>query len=55
MEKNQKFKADPYNGSNKLIQSSDIINIMKLLNINDFKINNLKLFQTAFIHNLIVI
>ena len=47
---NPKFKADPYNVSNKLIQSSDIINIMKNLNINDFKINNLQLYQTAFIH-----
>ena len=50
MEKNHKFKADPYNVSNKLIQSSDIINIMKNLNINDLKINNLQLYQTAFIH-----
>ena len=38
MEKNPKFKADPYNVSNKLIQSSDIINIMKNLNINDVSI-----------------
>ena len=30
------------NVSNKLIQSSDIINIMKTLNINDFKIKNLQ-------------
>jgi len=45
-----KFKANPYNPSNKLIQSDDIINIMKKHNINDFKINNLSLYQTAFIH-----
>ena len=32
-----KFYADPYNFNNKLIKSSDIINIMKKLNINDFK------------------
>ena len=45
-----KFKANPYNPSNKLILSNDIINIMKNLNINDFKINNLSLYQTAFVH-----
>ena len=45
-----KFKANPYNPSNKLILSDDIINIMKTLNINDFKINNLSLYQTAFVH-----
>ena len=45
-----KFKANPYNPSNKLILSEDIINIMKKLNINDFKINNLSLYQTAFVH-----
>ena len=46
----EKFKANPFNPSNKLIQSNDIINIMKKLNINDFKINNLSLYQTAFVH-----
>ena len=45
-----KFKANPYNPNNKLIQSNDIINIMKTLNINDFSINNLSLYQTAFVH-----
>ena len=45
-----KFKENPYNSKNKLILDSDIINIMKTLNINDFKINNLSLYQTAFIH-----
>ena len=45
-----KFKANPYNPSNKLILSEDIINIMEKLNINDFKINNLSLYQTAFVH-----
>ena len=47
--KMDKFKANPYNPSNKLILSDDIINIMKTLNINDFKINNLSLYQTAFV------
>ena len=45
-----KFKANPYNPSNKLISEKDIINIMQSLNINDFKINNLSFYQTAFIH-----
>tara|TARA_A100001015_G_scaffold298904_1_gene382268 strand:+ start:206 stop:1000 length:795 start_codon:yes stop_codon:yes gene_type:complete len=46
----EKFKANPYNPSNKLISKEDIINIMQMLNINDFNINNLSLYQTAFIH-----
>ena len=46
----EKFKANPFNPSNKLIQSNDIINIMKKLNINDLKIKNLSLYQTAFVH-----
>jgi len=48
---NSKFKANPYNFNNKLITSDDIINIMKKLNINDFKINDITLYQTAFVHN----
>jgi len=52
MEKvNSKFKANPYNPNNRLIQSSDVINIMKTLGINDFKINNIKYYQTSFVHN----
>ena len=45
-----KFKANPYNSKNILINHYDIINIMKSLNINNFKCNNLSLYQTAFIH-----
>ena len=45
-----KFKADPYNKNNKLITSSDVINIMLSLNINDFKINNLEHYKNAFVH-----
>ena len=45
-----KFKTNPYNESNKLISSSDIINILKQYNINDLSINNLQLYQRAFIH-----
>ena len=37
----EKFKADPYNPNNKLISESDILNIMKSLDIQDFKVNNL--------------
>jgi len=49
MEKN-KFKANPYNKNNFLITSSDILNIMETLNINNFKINNIVHYQTAFVH-----
>ena len=48
--KDSKFKSDPYNFSNFLIQENDILNIMKSLNIQDFKINNLSFYQRAFIH-----
>ena len=45
-----KFKSDPYNPNNFLIQHTDVMNIMKKLHIHDFKINNIKFYQTAFIH-----
>ena len=45
-----KFKANPYNKNNKLITSSDVINIMLSLNINDFKITNLDYYIKAFVH-----
>ena len=45
-----KFKADPYNSSNFLIQENDILNIMNSLNIQDFKINNLSFYQQSFVH-----
>ncbi len=45
-----KFKADPYNFSNKLITNNDIIDIMKKINMNDFKPNNISFYQEAFIH-----
>ena len=50
MDNNPKFKSDPYNDSNFLIAETDILNIMKSLNIQDFKINNLSFYQQAFIH-----
>ena len=46
----EKFKSNPYNSSNKLVSENDILNIMKTLNIKDFKINNLSLYQISFIH-----
>ena len=46
----EKFKANPYNLNNKLITENDIINIMKRLNINDFKTERLDLYQTSFVH-----
>ena len=51
MDKEQsKFKADPYNPKNKLISKDDIFTIMKSLDIKNFTINNLDLYQRAFIH-----
>jgi ribonuclease III len=47
---NSRFKSDPYNPNNFLIQHSDVMNIMKNLHIHDFKINDIRLYQTAFIH-----
>ena len=43
-------KVNPFNLNNKLINPTDIINIMETLNINNFKVNNILLYQTAFIH-----
>ena len=45
-----KFRADPYNFNNKLIKVNDIINIMQKLNTNDFKVNDLSLYQKAMVH-----
>ena len=42
---NNKFKSNPFNSLNFLIQESDIDNIIKTYNINDFKINNIKLYK----------
>ena len=46
-----KFKSDPYNNINKLITSDEILNILEKLNIQDYKIKDLSLFQKAFIHS----
>ena len=43
-------KTNPYNQNNKLITQNDIVNIMETLNINDFKVNNILLYKTSFVH-----
>ena len=48
--KKDKFKSNPYNSLNKLLSKNDITNILKNININDFKPTNLELYQTAFVH-----
>ena len=50
MNTDNKFKANPYNLNNSYITETDVINIMKSLNINDFTLNNLDFYKTAFIH-----
>tara|TARA_B100000900_G_C20580708_1_gene717411 strand:- start:50 stop:853 length:804 start_codon:yes stop_codon:yes gene_type:complete len=45
-----KFKSNPYNSKNIFITENDIQNILKSLNILNFKCNNLSLYQTSFIH-----
>jgi ribonuclease-3 len=45
-----KFKANPYNLSNKLIEKNDIDDIMNKLNITDFLPKDIKLYQKAFVH-----
>ncbi len=45
-----KFKSNPYNSFNCEITSSDILNILSTLNIQNYTIQNLSLFQQAFIH-----
>ena len=47
---NSKFKSDPYNFNNKLITESEVLNILKIHNIQNVNINNLSLYQRAFIH-----
>lgn len=46
----KKFSENPYNKNNKCISHKDIIDIMIKLNINDFKVDNLNYYQTAFVH-----
>ena len=46
-----KFKSNPYNSSNINITKSDVLNILKKLDIQDYNIKDLSLFQQSFIHN----
>ena len=46
----EKFSANPYSSTNKLISSNDINDLMKSLHITPFTIQNISLYQTAFIH-----
>lgn len=46
-----KFKSNPYNFSNINITKDDVLNILKTLNIQDYNIKDLSLFQQSFIHN----
>ena len=51
MQANQtKFKANPYNFSNKLLTKKDVIDILLKVNMNNFQPNNMSLYQEAFIH-----
>jgi len=50
MNNQTKFKADPYNPSNKLISIQDVIHIMQHVNMDNFKPNNISFYQEAFIH-----
>lgn len=45
-----KFKSDPYNSKNIFVDHTDVQNILKSLNILNFNLNNLSLYQTAFVH-----
>ena len=46
----KKFSENPYNKNNRCISDKDIIDIMIKLNINDYKVENLNYYQTAFVH-----
>jgi len=46
-----KFKSNPYNFSNSEITKTDVLNILSTLNIQNYTIHNLSLFQQAFVHS----
>ena len=50
MNTSTKFKADPYNFSNKLVTKQDVIDILHKVNMNDLQPKNISLYQEAFIH-----
>lgn len=45
-----KFKSNPYNSFNVKLLEKDVLNILDKLNIQNYKINNLSLFQKSFVH-----
>ena len=45
-----KFKANPYNFSNQLITTSDIIDILHKVDINNYTPKQIHFYQKAFIH-----
>ena len=45
-----KFKSNPYNSLNKFITTKEVYDIMKNMNIADFKLNDINLYQRAYIH-----
>jgi ribonuclease-3 len=50
MNTSTKFKADPYNFSNKLVTKQDVIDILHKVNMNDFQPKTISFYQEAFIH-----
>lgn len=50
MNNQTKFKADPYNFSNKLVSKKDVIDILQKVNMNDYNPKNISIYQEAFIH-----
>lgn len=46
----QKFKADPYNFSNHLLTTQDVIDILHKVNINDYQPKRITLYQMAMVH-----
>ena len=50
MNNSTKFKANPYNFSNKLVTKQDVIDILHKVNMNDFQPKTISFYQEAFIH-----
>ena len=49
MNTSTKFKADPYNFSNKLVTKQNVIDILQKVNMNDLQPKNISLYQEAFV------
>lgn len=50
MDTNKKFKSNPYNNSNFLIDKQSVLNILNSCELKNININNISLYQKAFIH-----